>query len=673
MPMPRRALVVVALALLLPRCAFAGRSPRTKSVSPERAVSTLVLDPTDPRTLYAGTGSGLFRSRDGGDSWTKVSTMAVGALAIAPSSPNVLYAAGGPTVSRSDDGGATWSLLKDFGGAFVTVTTTTPAVDPTDGNRVYLGVNEIGTGGGGTVWRSVDGGQSWAGLFGPFPFVGIVAIDPRSPHGVFAEVGGLARSLDGGATWAGAVGLTSTVLSLAFPAGAPEVVVAGTNGSGVFVSRDGGATFVAASSGLSGDALFVQGVAPVAGSPNSLFAATLGGLYRTDDLGASWRKIDPEDWFLLQSDPSSASTLYAVNDGVFKSTDGGVTWAESDEGIFPIRPISPVPGCDPHSSRSEVSAESVVVDPRDPDRVVAVADRTVLRSVASGCLGPGDDGLQLPPPSHQTDAFVLSLDPQQPDTLYLGSSQGVFKSTDGGRSWLQRSNGIPFVIGEADVGKVAVDPARSDVLFVSGLFGVFRSENGGESWEQVNNGFPVGTNPGGAFAFDPRNTDVVYLASFRLFKTLDGAQLWQASDQGLPGGAYSVAVDLRNPDVVHAGTADGLYVSHDAGASWALEGLTGRAVYDVQQKPLQAGVFIAQTDAGLFRSTNGGVLWSPLATPFPADSIREFALAPSDPATLYAATATGVFRSSDDGATWTLLGIDRRAPRFVVRAGEQPQ
>src|SRR5262249_39520443 len=155
---------------------------------------------------------------DGGASWSEVSTMAVGFMAIAPTSPNVLYASGGQTVSRSDDGGATWTPLKDFGGAFVTVNTTVPAVDPTDANRVFVGVNEIATGGGGTVWRSIDGGQSWEGLIGPFPFVGIVAIDSRTPHGVFAEVGGLARSLDGGATWNNGVGLTSNVLSLAFPA-----------------------------------------------------------------------------------------------------------------------------------------------------------------------------------------------------------------------------------------------------------------------------------------------------------------------------------------------------------------------------------------------------------------------------------------------------------------------
>ncbi len=219
------------------------------------------------------------------------------------------------------------------------------------------------------------------------------------------------------------------------------------------------------------------------------------------------------------------------------------------------------------------------------------------------------------------------------------------------------------------MGIVAVDPVRSNVLFVSGYYGVFKSENGGESWEQVNNGFPAGTNPGGAFAFDPRNTDVVYLASFRLFKTLDGAQLWNTSDKGLPGPPRSVAVDLRNPDVIHAGTAEGLFVSPNAGATWSLEALSGHSIGQVVQNPATPAIFYAVTDSGLLRSTNGGVVWGPLATPFPSDSLYDLALAPSDPATLYAATGVGVFRSRDGGASWVPVGISFRAPRSIGRQG----
>jgi photosystem II stability/assembly factor-like uncharacterized protein len=341
----------------------------------------------------------------------------------------------------------------------------------------------------------------------------------------------------------------------------------------------------------------------------------------------------------------------------------------------PERSVTLPASCQAASVRT-ADAESVLVDPQDANHVRVVADGAVFETLSDrACLVPADDGLgRTPPPCFRdVDPFVLSADPQLPETLYLGSSQGVYKSSDGGRSWEPRNIGIPFVICEADMGRVAVDPARSNVLFVSGL-GIFKSSDGAETWELAQSGFPADVLPAvSEFAFDPRDTDVVYAATYRLFKTVNGAQLWEPSDQGLPGPAYSVAVNLRNPDVVHVGTTEGVFVSHDAGASWAPEGLTGREVYDLQQKIALPQVFIAQTDAGLYRSTNGGVLWSPLPTPFPPDSIREFALAPSDPSTIYAATDDGVYRSRDDGATWELLGLDRRAPRYAQRPVEPPQ
>ena len=332
--MSRRALVVV-LVLLAPRSVSAGLNLWTGNGPEGGAINSLVLDPNDSRTLYAAG----FKSQDGAASWTQVSSVPPGILAISASSPNVFYAAGGSTVWRSDDAGAHWSLLKDFSEPFITVMASGIAVDPTDADRVFVAMNEVTQFGQGTVWRSEDGGATWEAAVSsfPLPFFGEIAIDPRAPHAVFAATYGLLRSLDGGSTWTPATGLetgiTTVVSSLAFPESAPGVVVAGKAGEGVFVSRDGGATFAAANSGLSGNALSVVDVVAVAESPSALFAATRDGLYRTDDLGGSWRKVNAETWSSLRSDPSSASTLYATNDGVFKSVDGGLHFSEVDRGL----------------------------------------------------------------------------------------------------------------------------------------------------------------------------------------------------------------------------------------------------------------------------------------------------------------------------------------------------
>jgi hypothetical protein len=328
--------------------------------------------------------------------------------------------------------------------------------------------------------------------------------------------------------------------------------------------------------------------------------------------------------------------------------------------------VSTVPAC-PAADGGSTFAESVVVDPRDAERVFAVVDRGVFRTAPrGGCLVPSGNGAETEPPAHSTEPFALSVDPQQPDTLYLGSSQGVFKSIDGARSWRQRTDGIPFTIGEADVGRVAVDPHRSNVLYVGGL-GVFKSVDGGDSWTFVQNGIPLGYFPPAyGFAFDPRDTDVVYLATYRLFKTTNGGELWMPSDQNLPGPVYAIAVDAADPDMVHAGTADGLFLSFDAGATWSRDDLAGRAVFGVLQHPASPSILYAVTDAGLFRRAGGG-LWTALPTPFPPGSIHEVSLAASDPQTLYAATGAGVFRSRDGGASWSIVGLDRRAPRRVFR------
>lgn len=341
---------------------------------------------------------------------------------------------------------------------------------------------------------------------------------------------------------------------------------------------------------------------------------------------------------------------------------------------LPERPVSPPPACVPDSV-SPAAAESVVVDPRDADRVFAVADRAVYRTPErSLCLIPWEERPVTEPPClRQVEPFALSLDPQQPDTVYLGSSEGVYKSIDSGRTWEQSSNGITFSICEADVGPVAVDPLRSDVLFVGGD-GIFKSLDGGGSWTLVQNGIPLGLfPPAHDFAFDPRDTDIVYLATYRLFKTRDGAQLWEPSDHGLPGPVHAVAVDLRDPDVVHAGTPEGLFVSSDSGTNWSLEALPTVGFYRLVQDPGSPAVFFAITDLGLLRSTDGGAQWNAVTAPSSGQAVSEVSIATSDPQTVYAATVAGVYRSRNLGETWERVGLTRRTPGQVFRSNGQTQ
>ena len=222
----------VLVCLLVSEAASAGVNQWT-SLGPEGgSIVQLLVDPSNPATLYAGTGAGVFKSRDGGASWNRESgSPAVGALAQSASSPNVLYGLAGSSMSKTTDGGTNWSSAGFIPvGSFITIEITGLVVDPTDSSVLWAGVNNVHVFGNGIIWKSTDGGSSWQSVNASFPGfgVGIIAIDPRSPHAVFAEAMGLQKTLDGGTTWTATSGLTDAVSELAFPPGAPALVVAGT-------------------------------------------------------------------------------------------------------------------------------------------------------------------------------------------------------------------------------------------------------------------------------------------------------------------------------------------------------------------------------------------------------------------------------------------------------------
>ena len=308
-------------------------------------IAALAIDPVTPTTLYAGTcDRGLFKSTDGGASWTAtgLTNISVSALAIDPKTPTTLYA-GAVTVDC-----ATGALL--------------PPV-------------EAG------VFKSTDGGASW-GYIGPYQVVYALAIDPQTPTTLYAgtywEVfkstdGGATWSTDGGATWStdggatwSATGLFS-VQTLAIDPVTPTTVYAGTAFAspegwpgfawegGVFKSTDAGATWSA--TGLVGGDFAVLAIDPR--TPTTLYAGGVWandwytwvrGLFKSTDGGATWSAINTGLTDILSAygvgsavgtptiDPLTPNTLYAVTAiGMFKSNDGGAIW--SPAGLFQHSPL----------------------------------------------------------------------------------------------------------------------------------------------------------------------------------------------------------------------------------------------------------------------------------------------------------------------------------------------
>jgi photosystem II stability/assembly factor-like uncharacterized protein len=344
---------------------------------------------------------------------------------------------------------------------------------------------------------------------------------------------------------------------------------------------------------------------------------------------------------------------------------GALLWVIGD------RAVSPVPLC-VADDRSAILVYAVAVDPTNADRiVVAAAGDTVYRSTGrDDCVIRSDAGLVAPSGlfPRPVNPYRFAIDLGNPDRIYVGTTLGLYASFDGGRTW-ELVFLPPVVIGEAPITSLAIDPARPNIVYAGGNDGAYKTSDYGASWTTIDDGFigPRNNSPGtAAFAIDPHDTDTVYLAAIRVYKTLDGGALWARMDAGIsPPYVWNVAVDWSDPDVVYAGTADGIYRSTNAAASWQSSGLAGRAVYSIRLDPSDPSILFAGTDLGAFRSEDGGHHWSPLAAPFSGAVVQELAIAPSVPATIYAATAIGVFRSRDGGTTWKAVGIDHRVTRVI--------
>lgn len=319
----------------------------------------------------------------------------------------------------------------------------------------------------------------------------------------------------------------------------------------------------------------------------------------------------------IQVDPKRPNIVYASTlgpNGVLKSTDAGKTWSFADTGL--TDPASP-----PGSTR--------------------------LRST-----------------SLRVDA--LALDARSPNVLYAGTGRGVFKTTDGARTWKPASNGIDLPTGdhplfEGSIYGLAIDPVHTSTVYAAGR-GVWKSKNGGATWKPVLRRYAL------ALGIDPRQPETVYATSISsgnsMYRTVDGGDTWRATG---PSGLYdhqfvhAIVVDRRAPGIVYAGGARGLFASASQGRTWKT--LLSRGVGAIALDPSRVNVLYVGTAAhGVFKSDDGGQTWSALR--LNGRRVSSIAIPPTRPQTIYAGVewrtppdkqTAAVFASTDGGATWHRL------------------
>jgi hypothetical protein len=439
-----------------------------------------------PGRAYGALGlAGLFRSDDGGASWTLEQQFINQTMAVvepAPSDSRYAYAVGDGVVYRRDPGTGSWQAAGSPPGAVASL-----AVDWASPLVVYAGVVHPGSAGAvGGLYRSTDGAAHFARLPGPLDAYSVVGVATHPTVGgrVFAATaeGGVFRSEDGGAIWAhldkyGTVGELVNV-TLKHPSLASFVLV-GTEGYGVQVSSDGGRTFASRVSGLTN--LDVNALAFEPGSSTVVYAGTDAGIFKSSDTGNSWAATGLAAGEVTDLVADSEGTIRRIwgtvrGQGVAYSSDAGATFHVYSAGLASL---------DLTSLELETvgSVRRIWGTTRGGDGVAYSDD---LGQTWQPAGGNGLADRDVTDFTYESSAVRRIWGTVR--RIWATTASGPFYSDNDGLSWTGLSAGLP---AGAPVSSVSIDPTTNEVmvsLFSATDGGVYRGGNLNGVWSAFNEG-----------------------------------------------------------------------------------------------------------------------------------------------------------------------------------------
>jgi len=328
-----------------------------------------------------------------------------------------------------------------------------------------------------------------------------------------------------------------------------------------YISGDSTTTARAIAVDSSGNA-YITGQTSASDFPLVNPIKTKGSFFKTTDGAASWNNNNnfSLDVSAIAVAPTAPNTIYAGTfAGPYKSTDGGATWVMTSTTGLPNFPF----------------VTMLSIDPANPLVVYAGIGNGGLYKTIDG--GANWNSVSLP----LSGAVALSMvfDPLTPTTIYLASGNGVFKSINNGSSWTQLNN-FEGITGTPNVRALAIDPTNSAIVY-AGTFGsgAFKTTNSGGSWMAINSGM-VGTFASNvnALAIDPLNPSVVYAGSGysgsygSINKSTNGGSTWAPVNTGVPNYEIKALIaDRTNSQTIYAATAGaGVIKTTNGGSSWGL-------------------------------------------------------------------------------------------------------
>ena len=654
---------------------------RWRMIGPFRGGRTVAATgiPGKPSVFYmAPNNGGVWKTTDFGRTWTPIfddqPTGSIGALAVAPSNPDIIYVGSGEGLRRPDlstgdgiykstDGGQTWKHLGLRDGLQIGAI----LVDPHEPNRVFVGVlgHPYGPNAERGVFRSLDGGLNWQKVLYKDDNTGAIdlAFDPGNPQTIYAHM------------WASRRPPWTTGGSYNGP------------GSGLYKSTDSGTTWRQLTRGLPtwSEGLGRIGIGIAPGDPHRIYALVdspkLGGLYRSDDAGESWERVNTEqriwgrgdDFACVRVHPKNKDIVFVANTSTYRSTNAGKDFTA----------IKGAPGGDDY--------HTIWINPENPDIILLGTDQGATLSVNGGETWSS----WYNQPTAQF--YHVITDNQFPYWVYGGQQEsgsvGAASRSDFGeisfRDW--------YPVGVEEYGYVAPDPLNPNLIY-GGKATRFDRTTG-----QTQDISPIVLRTGkyrfnrtAPLIFSPADPHILYLGSNVLFKTTDGGNSWQIispdltrADPGVPptlgvfveadadkgkhrGVIYSIAPSPKDVNLIWAGTDDGLiHVTRDGGKSWQ----------NVTPPELTPWGKLAQMDAShfdtatayaavnrfrlddlhpyIYRTHDSGKTWQKIvngiADSEPVNTVRED---PERKGLLFAGTERTVYLSFDDGDHWQSLRLN---------------
>jgi photosystem II stability/assembly factor-like uncharacterized protein len=607
-------------------------------------VHSLALDPSHPGRLFLGTADGhIFGSEDDGEHWTLLGRTGarqdavITAIVVDPRDANVLFAstrmqdpAAGGGVFRSADGGRTWRTSGLEGQAVRAL-----AIAPSDADILVAGTLD-------GVYRSRDDGKSWERIspehHEELRNLDSLAVDPRDPQTIYAGTFHLPwKTSDGGRTWRpihdGMID-DSDVMSLFIDRATPGRVYAGAC-SGIYSSE---ADEWRKIQGIPYAARRTYVITQDPEHPDSVFAATSEGLWKTSDAGRTWHRTTPQDWVVntvvVPSGRPGRVVIGTEQLGVLLSDDGGEHFQGANTGFFHRQILA------------------LALDPSDPGRILAV-----LANAPEPIVATGDGGKSWLPlgPGLRTEQMLRVYG--APDGWWASLAHGGLMRYDAQKNLWQRAGAVTGQTAAAtslqrgsrlrktrrsprQLGQIVNDMAFSAARwFAATENGLLESSDRGATWSLESIG-PLTTLPVRSVRVSS-NGERIWVVSLRgLVFSSDTGKSWGWHDLPLDaGGAVGLDVDRADEDTMVARANHGLYISRDAGKNWRQAG-GGLPAIPVQSFAISGNVFVASMrTGGLYVSTNSGRTWTRLAGTL-ADGLFPALTAQAGTGVIFAASAT---------------------------------